>query len=121
METRRTILRYLKLAIPALAIVALLHILFTPGSSLNYKMKTWTRSYPLEFFLAERGGGKRDGAHGQEYYEALQLKVYDRDQASKVTLKRFAVDHVRHWEAAVFLGLVEDWSALDLPDLQSFC
>jgi hypothetical protein len=78
METKKVIFKYLKFAVPLAALVFLLQNIFTPGTSLNYKMKTLTASYPFEFYMAERGAAQRDKNHGRDYYESLQLKVYDK-------------------------------------------
>jgi hypothetical protein len=58
--------------------------------------------------MADRGAAQRDKLHGHDYYETLQLKVYDQEQANNMGLKYFAVNHVRHWEAAVFVDLMPD-------------
>jgi hypothetical protein len=46
--------------------------------------------------------------------------VYDRQQGLNMKLKEFTVEHVRHWEPALFLDLVSDWSLIG-SNLQDFC
>jgi hypothetical protein len=44
----------------------------------------------------------------------LKLKVYSREEGLSMGLKQFTVNHVRHWEAALFNDLVSDWLERDL-------
>ena len=54
--------------------------------------------------MIERGGNERkDSDHGAEYYDKLRIKVYNKEEGLNFKLKDFAVNHIRHWEAAMFM------------------
>ena len=72
---------------------------------LNYLVK----SMSSEEWLAQSGMDNRSGVRGAEYYKMLNLSVYDREEGANLELKKFAVDHVRDYQPAVFLDLASDW------------
>ena len=105
MDTQQILKKYFKFALPIAVIILVLENTFQPNTYLNGKLTNWTKGYPLDFFLLQRGGSSRDSAHGYKYFEDLNLKVYNKTTAESMPLKEFTVQHIREYEAALFLDL----------------
>lgn len=104
MEITKALGLYFKLALLLSVVVILLELSFQSGSYLNFQLKRWTNSFPFEFYMIERGGNERkDNDHGAEYYDKLRIKVYNKEEGLNFKLKNFTVNHIRHWEAGMFM------------------
>lgn len=62
--------------------------------------------------MHERGGARESPKRGRSYFENINLKIYESEQAKNLPLKDFMLNHVTSFEPAVFLELVNDWPAL---------
>ena len=56
MSISAALVHYLKFAVVATAFVMLLEVTFRSDSNLNFRLKRWTKSFPFEIYMLERGG-----------------------------------------------------------------
>jgi len=47
------------------------------------------------------------------------LPIYEGDKGKTLPLKDFMVSHITGFEPGIFLGLVDDWAAIEKWDLNS--
>ena len=72
--------------------------------------------------MIQRGGpNRKDAKRGPSYYDHLKIKVYDKKAAESMPMKEFAVQHIRAYEAALFLDLASEWPAISKWNFTYFC
>ena len=49
----------------------------------------------------------------------MNLAIYDGEQGKTLPLKEFMLNHVTSYEPGIFLGLVDDWPAIEKWNLES--
>ena len=47
------------------------------------------------------------------------MAIYDGEQGKTLPLKEFMLNHVTSYEPGIFLGLVDDWPAIEKWNLES--
>ena len=50
---------------------------------------------------------------GKAYFETLSLNIYEGDEGKELPLKTFMVEQVSKYQPAIFLDLVDDWTAIE--------
>ena len=103
---------FLKVALPIVFVTLVLENAFTPGSYLASKLSYFVMGGSGQAFLLERGGLRHSGIRGPAYHESVNLHIYDGEAGRRLALKDFMVEHVTEYEPAIFLGLVDDWQAI---------
>lgn len=107
---------FLKFAIPVVILTLVLENAFTSTSYLGKKLATKVMAGSAQRYLQERGG-TREGNRGRDYFNSLNFNIYVGDEGKNLALKPFMTKHVTAYEPAIFLGLVDDWQAIQKWDL----
>jgi hypothetical protein len=110
---------YYKVAVPIAALIILKEELFSKDAFLNHYLKRTILGpgQSAELYLSLFGGGKQE--QGPHYFDQLVVPVYQGQTGKELPLKQFMVNHVTKYQAALFEGLVDDWPALNLWNINS--
>ena len=109
----------LKFALPLVVVTLIVESAFIPtsylGSILAYKVKAGT----AERYLMERGGLREGQIRGRDFFDKLNLPIYEGEAGKTLPLKDFMVGHITGYEPGIFLGLADDWAALEKWNLDT--
>ena len=105
-----------KFALPTLVVTLTLELAFTQGNPINQFVGTQLKIIKGDQWIDIRGG-LRKGMRGKQYFDSIDVKIYDHDQAPK--LKDFMLTHITDFQPAIFLQIAKDWEAISKWNLST--
>ena len=103
----------LKFALPLVLITIIVESAFIPDSFIGARLANKVKAGSAERYLMERGGLRESKDRGKKFFDKMNLVIYDGEQGKTLPLKDFMLNHVTNYEPGIFLGLADDWPALE--------